>query len=186
MIVLGIDPGSNRMGWARVDVTEDLLLGGRVERFHGDLLERLDQIREALPGLMQGVDAVAFEKMFSIGNFGDRALHGVAVAIQCAARAAGVPCHEIPCATARRLVIGRGNADKDDVERSLLARWGLPAGAFESQDVSDAACLALAVPAWPEHQARVRAEKAEQKRRRAARAGRPSRPARSTGKAAGR
>ena len=171
MIVLGIDPGSHRMGWARVDVTEDVLQDGGMHRFRGDLPERLEQLRATLPRLMRGVDAVAFEKMFSASNSGDRALHAVAVAIECAAKAAGVPCHEIPCSTARLLVLGRGrgNADKDAVEAYLLARWSLRSGAFESQDVSDAACVALAAPAWPEHRARIHAKKAAQKRRRAAR-----------------
>lgn len=169
MIVLGIDPGSQQLGWARIDLDAGCFRGGNLERFRGDLPARLAQVQELLPRLMRGVDVVAFEKMFSMSNFGDRALHAVAAAIQCAAADAGVTCYEIPCSTARLIVLGNGGADKDQVEAYVCARFRVSPRAFAAQDVTDAALIALAAPAWPEHRARIRAEKVALKKRRAAR-----------------
>ena len=159
VIILGLDPGSRQIGWARYDTEADRLTHGDLQRFRGDLPDRLEQLREFLPRLLPGVGTLAFEKMFSASNFGDRALHAVASIIQCAAKKAGLPCYEIPCKSARLIVMGDGGAGKEEAEAYLRMRLCLNPEAFRSYDVSDAALIAMAAPAWPEHQAERKARR---------------------------
>lgn len=168
-MVLGLDPSSTQVGWARVDVETRCLRGAGLLKLRGDLTDRLARLRELLPRLMEGADVVGFERMFSKSNAGDRALHAAAATIKAAAKAVRVKCHEIPCMSARLLVLGKGTASKDEVEAYVLHHFALRPGALATQDVSDAACIALAVPAWPAHEARIKAERKAARERKATR-----------------
>ncbi len=148
MTILGIDPGSRVLGWALFDTAAQTLTDVGFVRLQGPRLGRLDQLDLALPPIIALSDQVAMERQFSAGNHGDRLLHSIATLIQRACHRAGKPCREIPVASARLAVVGKGNADKAAVRLCLHMDYGTPRDM--ALDMSDACCVAVAAWLLPE------------------------------------
>lgn len=153
MRVLGIDPGTRCLGWALYDTARGELLDAGVYDLPdvGDADERVRHVPGVLRELIPhgcNLDLVAVEKQFSRDNCADRPLHVVAWMVKTRAREVGLPPPvEIPAASARKAVVGRGNATKPEVLACLRERLGYD---FPSTDASDAACVAVAAVAYAE------------------------------------
>ena len=146
MVVLGIDPGTQRCGYGIV-----ARRGGRLVRLASGVIvpgalpmaERLGHILEALTRVMalEEVEAVAVETAFC-GRSPRSALalgqaRGVALA---AAARAGLPVHEYAPAEVTRGFTGSGRADKAQMVRTARALFGLEA---RLADEADAVAIAV-------------------------------------------
>jgi len=166
-VVAGIDPGSQRVGWAiaAVDARGGLLrldsgiwaLG----RSPQPMAERLTLLHAHLDALLAEwrPAEVALEAAF----FGRNARSALrlgeargAILVACGAHGIGV--RELPPATVKRRVAGAGAAAKESVAELVRMHYGLEDHDFAGEDESDAlavaACLLLegaevAVPAVP-------------------------------------
>jgi len=148
MRILGIDPGSRRTGWGVVQlegtrllhvgagtiaVPEKLVLEKRLLLIHAGLEE---VIAEHAP------DAVAVEEIF-FAKYANAALklgHARGIALLAAAQS-HLEVHEYPPAIVKRTVVGRGAADKVQVNRLITALLGLKTPPEE--DASDALAVAI-------------------------------------------
>jgi crossover junction endodeoxyribonuclease RuvC len=148
MRILGIDPGSRRTGWGVVQlegtrllhvgagtiaVPEKLVLEKRLLLIHAGLEE---VIAEHAP------DAVAVEEIF-FAKYANAALklgHARGIALLVAAQS-HLEVHEYPPAIVKRTVVGRGAADKVQVNRLITALLGLKTPPEE--DASDALAVAI-------------------------------------------
>jgi crossover junction endodeoxyribonuclease RuvC len=175
VVVLGIDPGSRRCGWAAVS-----RVGARLVALDSGVLAPGDlplpsRLAALLDGLgvvlaRTGADAVSVESAFC-GISPRSALvlgHARGVALAAAARA-GVPVFEYAPAAVKRAFTGSGRADKPQMVRTARQLLGVdPRLADEADAVAVAVChLAHAAPAL-----------------RAPKAGEPSAPARARAAAA--
>jgi crossover junction endodeoxyribonuclease RuvC len=156
MRVLGIDPGSLKVGWGVVERVGSTLqlhaLGVVRPRPRDPLAQRLAAIHEELTGIRASYapDLTAIESVFHGAN--TRALvtlgqaRGVAMAV--AGRTGGAVL-ELSPAEIKKSVTGRGGATKEQVARMVavllgpqaearLARLGLPL------DATDALAIAIA------------------------------------------
>jgi crossover junction endodeoxyribonuclease RuvC len=156
MRVLGIDPGSLRVGWSVVERVGSTLqlhdMGVVRPRARDPLAQRLAFIHEELSGIRASYapELTAIESVFHGVN--TRALvtlgqaRGVAMAV---AGRAGGEVLELSPAEIKKGVTGRGGATKDQVAHMVaillgpeaqarLAQSGLP------QDVTDALAIAIA------------------------------------------
>ena len=162
MIVLGVDPGSQRTGYGAVETdgrrhrlleTGALVPGPRLS-----LPERLRHIHAGLVGLIDRLrpDAVAVEDVFHAANTRTALVLGhVRGVVLLAGAQAGVPVHEYPPATIKLQVTGSGRAEKSQVAFMVTRMLELPADAPPG-DATDAlaaalclACLRPAVGALP-------------------------------------
>lgn len=150
MIILGIDPGSLRCGYA---LLEDL--GGRVPFVRetgvwslgdGKLLPaRLARLQECLDDLLDRgkPDLLSMEQTFVHKNVASTLVlcHARGVVMgRCAAR--GMDVHEYAPSSVKQAIAGSGRASKDavaDMVRRQLALQELP----ESADATDALAIAL-------------------------------------------
>lgn len=145
--VLGIDPGTLRVGFAVVERTGTALraVSFGVVRAKGPLPGRLATIYDALTDLARSFrpQALALEDVF----FGKdlRAMEkigeGRAIAKLVAAQH-GMDVAEYPPATVKYAVAGHGNASKEGVARMVMAAFSL-AEPPRPLDASDALALAL-------------------------------------------
>ena len=150
MVVIGVDPGTENLGYAVRDTITDAILESGTLRWHrGDAFERTQLLVGALKLVLEkhsSARVVAVERMFvraRKGAAGDRAarsLGNVVFAIRQAATEFGMTVVEIPTATARLRVVGRGNATKADVQ-TYLRLLGI---VTHTPDEADAVCIALA------------------------------------------
>ena len=147
MKILGIDPGLRVTGFGVIEQTGGKLLyltSGCVRSGDGELAARL---RVILDGLAQVIgehrpDEVAIEKVFVNVNPQSTLLLGQArgTAI-CAAVIAGLPVAEYTALQVKQAVVGKGHAQKEQVQhmvRRLLALPGDP-----SPDAADALACAI-------------------------------------------
>lgn len=145
MRILGIDPGTRALGYAIYDSERDDLLDVGLWELKGkEVDDRLDLVAPAMVDLLPGgcnIDLVAVERMFSTGNSADAALAVVAYLVRRRARCLGIPHVEIPAASVRKIVVGKGNAKKPEVLAYLVQRFGWE---FPTTDASDAAAVAVA------------------------------------------
>ena len=145
--ILGIDPGLRVTGFGVIEKSGGklrYLTSGCVRSGEGDLAARLKVI---LDGLAQVIDAnrpeeVAIEKVFVNVNPQSTLLLGQArgTAI-CAAVIAGLPVAEYTALQVKQAVVGKGHAQKEQVQhmvRRLLALPGDP-----SPDAADALACAI-------------------------------------------
>lgn len=150
-LVLGIDPGSIRCGWALVQPGEGntpRLVGAGVWHLgeREAVPTRLARLRERLDALLAEFrpEALCLEQAFVERNVRSALVLGQARGVVLAGCAlAGLSVDEIPPSTAKQLVAGSGRASKEAVAemcRRLLRLESLPVG----PDGSDAVCLALA------------------------------------------
>lgn len=149
LVVAGIDPGSQRMGYGVVGREGRRLLA--VD--HGVFtLARSAGRATRLHELFQGVgrllahhrpDAVSLEQAFYHRNIQSALRLGeVRATVMVAAAAAGVPVVEYPTAVAKKAVTGHGGASKERV-RDLVAAQLAMASPPEPHDAADALALAL-------------------------------------------
>jgi crossover junction endodeoxyribonuclease RuvC len=150
MKVLGIDPGTNRVGWAVLEAS-----GGRVavvaygcidaSRGRRPIEERAriicDGIDEVI--LARAPECMAIEEAF-IGPNQRAALRigeGRGFAIACAARHR-LPVHEYAARTVKKSAVGAGGAHKSQVQEMMRRTLGL-AELPEPEDAADALAVAL-------------------------------------------
>ena len=148
MVILGIDPGTRRLGWGVV--TRE---GSRLRhQGHGvvvldpeaTLAERLAVIESELSEVIRrfGPETGSVESLFfhKDAQAAAKLGHARGVVLLCLARA-GVRVAEYPPARVKRTVTGHGAADKRQV--ALLVRAMLSLDAPPPSDAADALALAL-------------------------------------------
>ncbi|MFK5956297.1 MAG: crossover junction endodeoxyribonuclease RuvC [Planctomycetota bacterium] len=155
--ILGIDPGSQVVGWAIAESNDrgqlaridsgawtlgraPLAMGVRLHRLHQHLLEVFEKYQP---------QEVALEAAF----FGKNAQSALRIGeargvVLMTAEAFGVPLVELTPATVKARVAGIGSATKDQVEHLVAVHYGLvdfePVTADESDALAVAACALLA------------------------------------------
>jgi crossover junction endodeoxyribonuclease RuvC len=148
MRVLGIDPGSRKTGWGVVQLEGTRLrhIGAGTIGISGraPLPERLRIIHEGLQRVIaeHSPEVVAVEEIF-FAKHANAALklgHARGVALLVAAESS-LAVHEYPPAIVKRTVVGRGNADKNQVGRLVAALLGLSMP--PDVDASDALAVAI-------------------------------------------
>lgn len=149
--VFGVDPGTRVVGWAVISSTADgrhALTSGTWRLGSSDLplperLHRLHQMLSAMLQLHQPTE-LALEAAFVGPNVRSALRLGEARGVvMMTAAAAGLPVEEIPPATVKRRVAGAGAASKEQVERLVRMRLGLPHMKFATADESDAVAVAF-------------------------------------------
>jgi crossover junction endodeoxyribonuclease RuvC len=149
MIVLGVDPGSQRTGYGAVasDGRRHRLIeaGALVPGARLSLAEKLHHIHSGVARLIARFepDALAVEDVFHATNTRTALVLGhVRGVVLLAGAEAGVPVHEYPPATVKQQVTGSGRAEKSQVAfmvtRLLELKQEAPAG-----DATDALAVAL-------------------------------------------
>jgi crossover junction endodeoxyribonuclease RuvC len=152
MLILGIDPGLRRTGYAcvRVDArrSEPSLVEAGVLRIsvQGPLSKRLLQIREELLEVLADLapDHAAVETLFSHVEHARTAIimgHARGVLLATLAER-HLPVDELAPREVKRAVTGRGGATKEQVRRAVMAQCGLRS-LKGPHDASDALAVAL-------------------------------------------
>lgn len=148
MRVLGIDPGSRRTGWGVVQ-----LEGTRLRHIDAGTIaisgktplpDRLRVIHEGLQRVIatHSPEVVAVEEIF-FAKYANAALklgHARGVALLVAAES-NLAVYEYPPAIVKRTVVGRGQADKNQVGRLVATLLALDAP--PEVDASDALAVAI-------------------------------------------
>lgn len=147
MVVLGIDPGTHRLGWAIVRKTGTRLqhvAHGVIHAKDGSLAERLVALERALVEVLRAhsPEVASVESLFfhrdpqAAAKLG----HARGVALLVCARA-GLPVAEYPPARVKRTVTGHGRADKAQVALMMRALLGLAEP--PPHDAADALAIAI-------------------------------------------
>jgi crossover junction endodeoxyribonuclease RuvC len=157
MIVLGVDPGSQRTGYGLVETDGRchrlLECGALVPGARQSLPERLRHIHCGIADLIARTrpDALAIEDVFHSANTRTALVLGhVRGVVLLAGAQAGLPVHEFPPATVKQQVTGSGRADKTQVAYMVtrLLSLKVEAAAGDATDaLAVALCLACALPA---------------------------------------
>lgn len=162
-VVLGIDPGSRKMGWALVAGTAE-----RPRRIDGGTLrpdaraalpDRLGWLLQQLQSLFAAhpITALAVESAFVRDNPRTALVLGQARGLPIALAAArGLPVHEYAPAQVKRRIVGQGRADKHQMRE--MVRMLLSLAAAPPEDEADALAVALAhlrAAQWAQHVAPV-------------------------------
>lgn len=147
-VVLAIDPGSRKLGWAVVQARQGRLLrlASGTLRFdpRADLPRRLGQILKDVQILLEGhpVDALAIEAAFVHDNPHTALVLGQARGVPIALAAArGLPVFEYPPALVKRALVGSGRAVKEQVQRIVQMTLGL--SELPQEDEADALAVAV-------------------------------------------
>jgi crossover junction endodeoxyribonuclease RuvC len=149
MIVLGVDPGSQRTGYGvvasdgrchRLVEAGAIAPGPRLA-----LPDRLRHIHDGMRALIARLnpDVIAVEDVFHATNTRTALVLGhVRGVILLAGAQAGLPVHEYPPATVKQQVTGSGRAEKGQVAFMVSRMLELPATAAAG-DAADALAVAL-------------------------------------------
>jgi crossover junction endodeoxyribonuclease RuvC len=164
LVILGIDPGLTRCGYAALEATgpttaRALALGVVRTAAADPLPSRLAELRAELAALIAEVrpDVVAVEHVFFQVNVRTAMSVGQASGLALAeAAAAGCPVVQYTPNQVKEAVAGWGAAGKEQVQRMVQVRLGLAAPPRPA-DAADAAALALCHLAMAPLQARVAA-----------------------------
>jgi crossover junction endodeoxyribonuclease RuvC len=148
-VILGVDPGTRAMGYGAIVLAPDgprLLLAGVIApRAGGTLSERLAEIASELPRVFARCRpaCLALERAFSAVNVQSAFRIGESrgVVLACAAQH-GVRVAEYSPAQAKKAVIGRGAASKEQVAAMLPRLLGASLDGLPL-DATDALALAL-------------------------------------------
>ncbi|MDO9068628.1 MAG: crossover junction endodeoxyribonuclease RuvC [Deltaproteobacteria bacterium] len=148
MRVLGIDPGSRITGYGIVDQADNKLVhvdnGAIFTDKAADFAGRLKKIFDGLSEIIAQYrpDEVAIENIFFSTNVQSALKLGQARgAAIVAAVNAGLPVAEYSALQVKQAVVGRGRAEKEQVQKMLKALLGLPETA--QADASDALAVAV-------------------------------------------
>lgn len=149
MIVLGVDPGSQRTGYGVVesDGRRHRLVeqGALVPGSRLPLPEKLRHIHAGVARLIERLhpDALAVEDVFHAANTRTALVLGhVRGVVLLAGAEAGLPVHEYPPATVKQQITGFGRAEKTQVAFMVTRLLALDA-AMEPGDATDALAVAL-------------------------------------------
>lgn len=144
--ILGIDPGSRITGYGLVDLDGSSAVAvdwGSI-RTSGEHTARLKSIFEALGGIVRefSPDEVAIERVFMHRNADSALKLGQArAAALCGTFAADIPIYEYSPRHIKKAVVGRGAAEKAQVQLMVRTILGLR-GEIEA-DAADALAAAL-------------------------------------------
>ena len=147
MRVLGVDPGTRKLGWGVVERVGTKLVHvahGTIHMPTGDLPDRLVVIEHELQAVIaaHGPQAAAVESLFFAKNAQSAAKLGHARGVVLLVlRRAGLPLGEYPPAQVKRTVVGRGRAAKGQVGQ--LVKNMLRLGEAPQEDAADALAIAL-------------------------------------------
>ena len=159
-VIIGIDPGSRVTGYGVIrsagQRTEYVTCGCIRLNTEGSFAERLVQLYDELSAIIVAFDPAeaAIEKVFMNRNV-DSALklgHARGVAMV-AARRAGVAVHEYSATEIKQSVVGRGHADKVQVQH--MVKFLLSLNTSPSPDAADALGAALCHGAMRDGRARI-------------------------------
>jgi crossover junction endodeoxyribonuclease RuvC len=145
--VLGIDPGSVRMGFGVIDCKvrgETHVASGCIRPVGADLASRLRHIHEQVLAVVTQYepDEIAIERVFMHRNADSALKLGQARgAALCAAVALGAAVYEYAPRAIKLAVVGTGAADKAQV--SHMVQVLLSIGEPDTADISDALAIAL-------------------------------------------
>lgn len=148
MKVLGIDPGTRRLGWGVVErrgVKLRALAAGVVELdARATLADRLERAFDQVEAMIEehAPDTIAIEDVFyaRYPNAAIKLGHVRGVVLLAAARASK-PISEWPPALVKRTVAGRGAAEKGQIGRVVAATLGL--ATVPPVDAADALAIAI-------------------------------------------
>lgn len=147
-IVLAIDPGSRRTGFGVIDVSSTkprYITSGCINLLKlPDMPARLDAIFSHIQDICAQVQPTEFaiEQVF-LGRNADSALklgHARGAAIV-AAMQAGLPVYEYAARQVKQSIVGKGSADKAQVQHMVTALLNLPG--TPQEDAADALAIAL-------------------------------------------
>ncbi len=146
-IILGIDPGSRITGYGVVRMDGNRVLhvdSGLIKAGDGDLAQRLQHIHDAIAAVIHSYQPaeVAIEKVFMNRN-ADSALklgqaRGAAIV---AAGRAGTPLFEYTATQVKQAIVGRGHAQKHQVQHMIKALLCL--AVQPATDEADALAIAI-------------------------------------------
>ena len=146
MRVLGIDPGTVRMGYGLLEGESKLIeYGVLVAKGHQSLGERLLYLFNQLLVLLDRLEPVevAVEEPFAGRNIRSAFAVGQAQAMALMAAAAReLPIHGYPPAQVKKAVAGYGAGSKDQVQEMVRLQLGLTETS-QSHDAFDAVAVAL-------------------------------------------
>lgn len=157
--ILGIDPGSRATGYGLLDAAPGRLTFldcGIINAGGGPFPERLEFIFRGLCEVIaaHGPGEVAVEKVFVSRNAESAIKLGQARgAAICAAVQAGLPVAEYAATRIKQAVVGRGGADKRQVQHMVCAMLGLRE--TPASDAADALAVAVCHAHESETAARV-------------------------------
>lgn len=144
--ILGIDPGSRMTGYGLID-----LAGGRLSIVangaigtSGDHSARLREIFQEVRSLVKRwrPDEIAIERVFVHRNADSALKLGQArAAALCATFAAELPIHEYAARQIKKAVVGRGSAEKSQVQHMVRLLLGLDEA--PQADAADALAAAI-------------------------------------------
>lgn len=147
MRVIGIDPGLRRMGWGIVDVQGSKLshvANGVCQSVGDDLARRLSSLFDQLNDVFSTYtpETAAIEKTFvnkdGAGTLKLGQARGIAMLVPAQA---GLPVAEYAPNSVKKVVVGVGHADKNQVEH--MVQMQLPGVKIVGPDASDALAIAL-------------------------------------------
>jgi crossover junction endodeoxyribonuclease RuvC len=146
--IIGIDPGSNHLGWGVVEAHGSRVVhvaSGTLHAPAGNLVSRLCYIAEHLDALLSEHQprAGAVESIFHAKNSLSalRLGHARGVALLCLGRA-GLSVHEYTPGQIKQAATGHGHADKEQVQTMVRMLLGLTQR-ITDMDTSDALAAAL-------------------------------------------
>jgi crossover junction endodeoxyribonuclease RuvC len=150
--VIGIDPGLHLTGYACVEITggdqELRLLEAGVLRLRSStsVAFRLRQLDDDLSGLLDELrpSRMAVERIFVHARFAQAAIvmgHARGIVLLAAERR-GMGLDELPPASVKKAITGRGQASKREMQMAIMHQCALPAPP-EPPDVADAIAIAL-------------------------------------------
>jgi crossover junction endodeoxyribonuclease RuvC len=149
MVVIGIDPGISNTGYGVVESRPGALLaldGGVIETSPADPLEtRLAQIADRIHALVEEhrPDAMAIESIYFGKNAESAFLVGQARgAVVCEAGRAGLPVASYTPQQIKLSVCGSGSAEKDQVQRMVVALLDIP-GELPPDHAADALAVGV-------------------------------------------
>ena len=146
--IFGIDPGSIATGWGVIDsqgprlsfVNAGVLRPPRTLTRAGRLAFLLEELGQLIA--RYGPDEAAVEETFVNANPKDALVLGQARGIALAAPAqAGLPVDEYAANSVKKSVVGRGHADKTQVQ--AMVRVLLPSSGTQKADAADALAVAI-------------------------------------------
>lgn len=145
--ILGIDPGSRITGYGIITARGDKLqvvISGGIKTGKGDFQARLRIIFAEVTALVeqQQPDEIAIERVF-VNRNADSALklgHARAAAL-CATFGSTIPVHEYAAREIKQAIVGRGGADKVQVQH--MVRMLLSLKTSPEADAADALAVAI-------------------------------------------
>jgi len=147
MKILGIDPGSRFTGFGIIEVDGDRIIPlhqGVIKTGSGDFPQRLGIIFTGIRSLVEefAPDEAAVESVFVSKNANSALKLGQARgAAICAVISLGVPVAEYSPRSVKQAIVGRGSADKQQVQHMISVLLQL--NEIPAEDAADALAVAL-------------------------------------------